>query len=96
MEAVITASIHRFNLLAAMGSLETRIKIAVFIVAILITAGLVFLATGGMNWVFHFIGELTSGAPNPRLRIIAAVIAGLILALRLYARYRDKMARKKK
>lgn len=79
-----------------MGSLETRIKIAIFIVAILITAGMVFLVTGGMSWIYHFIASFANGAASPRARITGAVIAGLVLALRVYTRYRAKMARKKK
>jgi aspartate oxidase len=79
-----------------MGSLETRFKIAIFIAAILITAAMVFLVTGGMGWIYQFIASFANGAASPRARITGAVIAGLVLALRMYTRYRAKIARKKK
>jgi hypothetical protein len=79
-----------------MGSQETRIKIAIFIVAILITAGMVFLVTGGMTMIYQYIADFANGPASPKARITGAVVAGLILALRVYTRYRAKMARKKK
>jgi len=79
-----------------MGSLETRYKIAIFVVAILITAGMVFLVSGGMTWIYHLIASFANGAASPKARITGAIVAGLVLALRLYTRYRSKMAHKKK
>ena len=79
-----------------MGSLETRIKIAVFIIAVLLTAGLCYLATGGMQLVFNYIGSFGLGVPHPSLRIVGAVVIGIIVVLRFYFRRRARLARTKK
>lgn len=79
-----------------MGSLETRFKIAIFIAAILITAGMVFLVTGGMGLVYQYIATFANGAASPKARITGAIVAGVVLALRVYTRLRAKNARKKK
>ncbi len=79
-----------------MGSMETRIKIAVFILAVLLTAGVAYLVMGGMHWVFVYIASFGDGTPHPEIRIGGAVVIGFVVVLRFYARHRAKVARKKK
>lgn len=79
-----------------MGSSETRIKIAIFIIAVLCTAALGYLATGGMHLLFEYIATFSDGKPHPELRIGGAVILGIIVVLRFYFRHRAKVARKRK
>lgn len=79
-----------------MGSLETRVKIAIFIVAALCTALLGYLATGGMHLLFEYIASFSDGKPHPELRIGGAVVLGIIVVLRFYFRHRAKSARSRK
>jgi uncharacterized membrane protein len=79
-----------------MGPLETRIKIAIFIIAVLFTAGLGYMATGGMHWVFEYIGSFGQSGPHPTLRIVGAAVIAFIVILRFYFRHRAKQARKRK
>ena len=79
-----------------MEPLETRVKIAILLIAVLCTAALGFLATGGMHWIFAYFGSLDFDKPHPELRIIGAVVIGIIVILRFYLRRRAKLARRKK
>jgi len=79
-----------------MEPLETRVKIAILFIAVLCTAALGFLATGGMHWIFAYFGSLDFDKPHPELRIIGAVVIAFVVILRFYVRYRAKQARRKK
>lgn len=79
-----------------MEPLETRVKIAILVIAVLCTVCLGYLATGGMHWVFDYFGSLDSDKPHPELRIVGAVVIGIIVVLRFYLRRRAKLARRKK
>ena len=79
-----------------MGSSEIRIKIAIFIIAVLCAVALGYLATGGMHLLFGYFGSFSDGKPHPELRIGGAIVLGIIVVLRFYLRHRAKLARKRK
>jgi len=79
-----------------MEPLETRTKIAIFIIAVLGTGALGYLAMGGMHWVFDYVSGFDLSKPHPVLRVVGAVGIGLIVILRFYLRRRAKLALRRK
>jgi hypothetical protein len=79
-----------------MEPLETRTRIVIFIIAVLSTAALGYLALGGMHWIFAYVSSFDLSKPHPVLRIAGAIGIGLIVILRFYLRRRAKLARSRK
>jgi hypothetical protein len=79
-----------------MEPLSTRHKIAIFVVAVVCTAGLSYVAVKGMYWVFDYVGSFGQGAPHATARVVGGIVIGAVVLLRFYFRRRAAVARKKK
>lgn len=76
-----------------MDPLSTRVRIAIFVLAVVCTAGLAYAAVKGMQWVFVYAGSFGQSGTHPTLRLVGAVVIAIIVALRFYVRRRAKNAR---
>jgi hypothetical protein len=79
-----------------MEPLNTRLRIAIIIIAVVSTAGLSYLAVKAMHWLFAYVGSFGQGGPHPMLPVVGGVVIAIIVLLRFYFRRRAAAARAKK
>jgi hypothetical protein len=75
-----------------MNPLSTPVRIAIFVLAVVCTAGLAYAAVKGMQWVFSYIGNFRQGEEHPMLRVVGGVVIAIVIGLRFYVSRRAKAA----
>jgi hypothetical protein len=77
-----------------MEPLSARVRIAIFVLAVVCTAGLAYAAVKGMQWALANAASL-GDASHPIARAVGVLVIAIIVGLRFYVRRRAKLAQKK-